>query len=90
MSGDVHVRFCEGAGVRFPRATLLVILCRSPEAAQKALRLVQHWTESVGLTLHPEKTRIVDATKRGEGFDFLGYQKRPVITATRPRDSLMP
>ena len=21
MSGDVHVRFCEGLGVRFPRAT---------------------------------------------------------------------
>ncbi len=25
-----------------------------------------------GLTLHPEKTRIVDATQNG-GFDFLGY-----------------
>ena len=25
-----------------------------------------------GLTLHPEKTRVVDATQRG-GFDFLGY-----------------
>ena len=25
-----------------------------------------------GLTLHPEKTRIVDATQKG-GFDFLGY-----------------
>ena len=25
MSGDVHVRFCEGLGVRFPRATLHVI-----------------------------------------------------------------
>ncbi len=22
MSGDVHVRFCEGLGVKFPRATL--------------------------------------------------------------------
>ena len=25
-----------------------------------------------GLILHPEKTRLVDATQRG-GFDFLGY-----------------
>jgi RNA-directed DNA polymerase len=28
--------------------------------------------EERGLTLHPEKTRIVDVTIRG-GFDFLGY-----------------
>ena len=26
MSGDVHVRFCERLGVRFPRATHLVSL----------------------------------------------------------------
>jgi RNA-directed DNA polymerase len=28
--------------------------------------------EAAGLTLHPVKTRIVDASQRG-GFDFLGY-----------------
>jgi RNA-directed DNA polymerase len=49
-----------------------VILCRSEEEAQAALREVQEWTTLVGLSLHPEKTRIVDATQRG-GFDFLGY-----------------
>ena len=49
-----------------------VILCRSFEEAQKALQLVTQWTELAGLTLHPEKTGIVDATQRG-GFDFLGY-----------------
>lgn len=49
-----------------------VILCRSEDEARRALALVQQWTTSVGLTLHPEKTRIVDATQRG-GFDFLGY-----------------
>jgi RNA-directed DNA polymerase len=49
-----------------------VILCGSLEDAQKALQLVTQWTESAGLTLHPEKTRIVDASERG-GFDFLGY-----------------
>jgi RNA-directed DNA polymerase len=32
---------------------------------------VRQWTAQAGLTLHPEKTRIVDA--RTEGFDFLGY-----------------
>lgn len=51
-----------------------VILCRTPEEAQRALELVQHWTADAGLTLHPTKTRIVDA--RQEGFDFLGYHFR--------------
>jgi len=49
-----------------------VIMCRSEAEAQAALALVQQWTASAGLTLHPEKTRIVDASKHG-GFDFLGY-----------------
>jgi len=49
-----------------------VILCRSESEAQQALVLVQQWTADAGLMLHPEKTRIVDATKHG-GFDFLGY-----------------
>jgi RNA-directed DNA polymerase len=48
-----------------------VILCRSAADAREALDLVQQWTGSAGLTLHPEKTRIADANL--EGFDFLGY-----------------
>ena len=49
-----------------------VILCRSEEEALDALAQVQAWIEENGLQLHPEKTRIVDATQAG-GFDFLGY-----------------
>ena len=49
-----------------------VVLCRSQADAERALREVKGWVEEVGLTLHPEKTRIVDATCKG-GFDFLGY-----------------
>lgn len=48
-----------------------VILCRTPEEAQRALEVVQQWTMDNGLTLHPTKTRIVDV--RQDGFDFLGY-----------------
>jgi len=48
-----------------------MILCRSAADARDALELVQRWTASAGLTLHPDKTRIVDANL--EGFDFLGY-----------------
>jgi len=49
-----------------------VVLCRSEQEAKAALEQVKTWVEQNGLTLHPEKTRIVDATQPG-GFDFLGY-----------------
>ena len=49
-----------------------VILCRTEAASHRALALVQSWTEAAGLTLHPTKTRLLDASQRG-GFDFLGY-----------------
>jgi RNA-directed DNA polymerase len=49
-----------------------VILCDSQEEAEAALAEVRQWMEAAGLTLHPTKTRIVDASQKG-GFDFLGY-----------------
>ena len=49
-----------------------VLLCRSEDEAKAALARVQTWVEENALTLHPEKTRLVDLTQPG-GFDFLGY-----------------
>jgi RNA-directed DNA polymerase len=49
-----------------------VILCRNEAQAQAALGQVREWVKEAGLTLHPEKTRIVNASQPG-GFDFLGY-----------------
>lgn len=49
-----------------------VVQCRSQAEAQAALVVIQEWARANGLTVHPTKTRIVDATQRG-GFDFLGY-----------------
>ena len=49
-----------------------VILCRSEAEAQAALAAVRQWVSGAGLTLHPEKTRVVNAAQPG-GFDFLGY-----------------
>jgi RNA-directed DNA polymerase len=61
------------AGIEMVRyADDFVILCRSQEDAQKALEKVQAWVNEEGLRLHPEKTRLVDASLPG-GFDFLGY-----------------
>ena len=48
-----------------------VILCRTHEDADRALAVVQQWTAQAGLTLHPDKTHIVEATEGA--FDFLGY-----------------
>jgi len=50
-----------------------VILCRSQQEAEAALALVLSLIEQRGLTLHPDKTRVVDVSAPGEGFDFLGY-----------------
>jgi RNA-directed DNA polymerase len=50
----------------------IVIVCRTQSEAEEALAYVREWMKRADLTLHPEKTRIVDAMQRG-GFDFLGY-----------------
>lgn len=64
----------EELGVEMVRyADDLVILSRSQEEAEEALKEVSKWTAEAGLKLHPEKTRIVDAREKKAGFDFLGY-----------------
>jgi RNA-directed DNA polymerase len=60
-----------------------VILCRSRAEADQALAKVKAWVEDNGLTLHPTKTKIVDA--RTEGFDFLGYTFRGHLRLPRQK-----
>ena len=54
----------------------MVVLCKSAEEASRALKRVREWMEQVQLTLHPEKTHIVDMQEAGAYFDFLGYRFR--------------
>ena len=49
-----------------------VILCRTRQEAESALEAVRAWTAEAGLSLHPQKTRIVNAG--AEAFEFLGYR----------------
>lgn len=49
-----------------------IILCRSQAEAEEALVEVAAWVSEAGLVLHPQKTRIVNASQHG-GFDFLGW-----------------
>ena len=73
MRRELPVRFREGLGVQFPRATRLVVFCDCREDAIQVVRTLSEWLQSRGLRLSAEKTRIVHLT---EGFDFLGFNVR--------------
>jgi RNA-directed DNA polymerase len=60
-----------------------VIMCKTREDAEAALAMVQCWVNENELTLHPTKTKIVDA--RTEGFDFLGYHFRGDLRVPRQK-----
>lgn len=49
-----------------------VILCKTREEAELALKELREWTAQAGLELHPEKTKVVDTET--EAFEFLGYR----------------
>jgi len=64
----------ETAGYQMIRyADDFIIMCRDETEARNALHQVQQLITERGLVLHPEKTRVVDTTLPGHGFDFLGY-----------------
>src|SRR3982750_1177770 len=74
MSREAPVRFREGLGVKFPRATRLLITGTSKELLRDQVQpLVAHFLKERGLELSHEKTRI---THIEEGFDFLGQNVR--------------
>ncbi len=53
-----------------------VVLCSTQEQAEQAQARATALLGGLGLTLHPEKTRVVDLRQGREGFDFLGCQLR--------------
>jgi RNA-directed DNA polymerase len=84
MSREVHVRFSESAGVRFPRATRLVICMQYKDDAERVLKAIEERFTKCGLTLSKEKTRLIEfgryarerLARRGgkpETFDYLGF-----------------
>jgi len=77
MSGDVHVRFCEGVGVRLPRATHLVCAFQSQRDAERFDSVLGKRLGRCGLERAAEKTRILSFSRcrpdeKGR-FDFLGF-----------------
>ena len=82
MRREFHVRFCEGPRVRLPRATRLVFVFARKDDAERVLDVLPKRFGKYGLTLHPDKTRLVpfrrpdrhDGGDNGPGtFDLLGF-----------------
>lgn len=85
MTRECHVRFCESAGVRFPRATHLIIGFEREDDARRFLDAMRARFEEFKLSLHPDKTRVIEfgrlaavnRKQRGLGkpdtFAFLGF-----------------
>ena len=88
MKRELPVRFREGLGVKFPRATRLVICFEHRDDAERVREVLPQRMQRYGLTLHPDKTRLVPfqrpelGQQDGKGpatIDFLGftlYQRR--------------
>ncbi|MFN2119271.1 MAG: RNA-directed DNA polymerase, partial [Anaerolineales bacterium] len=85
MRRESHVRFCEGVGVRFPRATRLIVGFQYKADAERFLKELRERLSRFNLELHPDKTRLLEfgrfaaknRKQRGQGkpetFNFLGF-----------------
>lgn len=61
-----------GIGELVRYADDFVVLCSTREEAEEAERRATALLGDLGLSLHPDKTRVVDLREGREGFDFLG------------------
>lgn len=99
MRREFHVRFCESPEGKFLRATRLVVLFDSKHDAERFLAVLPKRFGKYGLTLHPDKTRMVPFRKpdrvgdddEGPGtFTFLGFthywglSRKPAPKGTPP------
>ena len=85
MRWEPHVRFCERLAVRLRRATHLVAGFEHAADAHRFLDMMRTRLEEFALTLHPEKTRLIEfgrhaaagREQRGLGkpetFSFRGF-----------------
>src|SRR5881409_4422745 len=94
MRRELHVRFCEGGRVKLPSATRLVVGFEHRKEAERFLAELRERFARFGLTLHPDKTRLIefgryaDQARRGRGdgkpetFNFLGFTHSCAKTRT--------
>ena len=63
-----------GALIRY--ADDFVILCRTKQQALESIQVIQAIMKKLDLSLHPEKSRLVNIWDDSDGFDFLGFHHR--------------
>jgi group II intron reverse transcriptase/maturase len=72
----------------------IVVHCKTEKQALFVLKMIQQRMASCKLTLHPEKTKIINLRGRSEkkypcSFDFLGFTIRPLWSKTSKGNKLM-
>lgn len=78
-------RDCQHLGVLVRYADDFVVLCRRESQATEALRRLREIFARLKLTLHPEKTKLVQLGLGKDGFDFLGCHLRIVKSRFKGR-----
>jgi RNA-directed DNA polymerase len=66
----------QGTGDLVRYADDFVVLCSTQSQAEEAQRRAAALLGDLGLSLHPDKTKVVDLREGKEGFDFLGCHLR--------------
>jgi RNA-directed DNA polymerase len=84
----VWERQCKHLGVLVRYADDFVVMCRTKADADEAKRRIEIILGKLRLTLHPEKTRVVELGVGKEGFDFLGCHLRIVRSHYKKREYL--
>jgi group II intron reverse transcriptase/maturase len=75
---------CRGLGQLVRYADDMVVLCKTERQAREGLWRVGIILARLGLSLHPEKTRVVFVGNGRNGFDFLGFHCQKVVTWRQP------
>ncbi len=70
----------QGTGVLVRYADDFLVLCQTPDEAEEARRRAGEILASLGLELHPEKTKVVDLREGRQGLDFLGCHFRARVS----------
>lgn len=81
-------RDCQHLGILVRYADDFVVLCKSESQANEAMRRLREIFARLKLTLHPEKTKLVQLGLGKDGFDFLGCHLRIVKSRFKGRTYL--
>ena len=81
-------RDCQHLGVLVRYADDFVVLCRTEAQATEAMLRLRAIFARLKLTLHPEKTKLVQIGLGKDGFDFLGCHLRIVKSRFKGRTYL--